>query len=117
MLLSISGFETLHLKRIDLHMFALEVFKCLYDLNQSFMSSTFNIKHVPYNFRDNQILTLPNFKNITYGKRSFKYYGSHACIYLRYELVNSSIHILIYLNVMYFNVLKCIIFNILFHLC
>ena len=43
-------------------MFALEVFKCLYDLNPSFMSSTFNIKHVPYNFRDNQILTLPNFK-------------------------------------------------------
>ena len=49
------------------------------DLNPSFMSSTFNIKHVPYNFRDNQILTLPNFKNITYGKRSFKYYGAHVC--------------------------------------
>ena len=31
MLLSISGFETLHLKGI--HMFALEIFKCLYDLN------------------------------------------------------------------------------------
>ena len=28
------------------------------------MSSTFNIKHVPYNCRDNQILTVPNFKNI-----------------------------------------------------
>ena len=62
MLLSISGFETLHLKRI--HMFALEVFKCLYDLSPSFMSSIFNIKQVPYNFRDNQILTLPNFKNM-----------------------------------------------------
>ena len=40
MLLSISGFETLHLKRI--HMLALEVFKCLYDLNPSF------ILHVVY---------------------------------------------------------------------
>ena len=67
MLLSISGSETLHLKRI--HMFALEGFKCLYDFNPFFMSSTFNIKHVPYNFRDNQILTLPNFKNITYGMK------------------------------------------------
>ena len=36
MLLSISGFETLHLKRI--HVFALQGFKCLCDLNPSFMS-------------------------------------------------------------------------------
>ena len=43
MLLSMSGFETLHLKRM--HMFALEVFKCLFDFNPSFMSSTFNNKH------------------------------------------------------------------------
>ena len=62
MLLSISGFETLHLK--------LEVFKCVYDFNPSFMSSTFNIKNVTYDFRDNKILTLLNFKGISYGKRS-----------------------------------------------
>ena len=61
MLLSISGFETLHLKRI--HMFALEVFKCLYDLNPSFMSSTFNIKHVP-----------------------FKYYGAHVWNHIPVEI-------------------------------
>ena len=76
MLLSISGFETLHLKRI--HMFALEVFKCSYDFNPSFMWSTFNIKNVPYDLRDNKILTLPNFKGISYGKKSFKYYGAHV---------------------------------------
>ena len=74
MLLSISDFETLHLKR----MFALEVFTCLYDFNPCFMSSTFNIKNVPYNFRDNTILTIPNFKSISYSKRSFKYYGAHV---------------------------------------
>ena len=67
-------------------MFSLEVFKCLYDLNPSFMSSTFNIKHVPYNFRDNQILTLSNFKNITYGERSFKYYGAHVWNHIPVEI-------------------------------
>ena len=30
-------------------------------------------------------------------------------MYLRYKLVSSTIHILMYFNVMYFNVLKCII--------
>ena len=90
MLLSISGFETLHLKRI--HTFALVVVKCSYDLNPSFMSSTFNIKHVPYNFRDNQILTLPNFKNITYGKRSFKYYGAHVWNHIPVEIKSSQEH-------------------------
>jgi hypothetical protein len=75
-LLSLSGFETLFLKRV--HMFAIEVYKCIYDLNPSFMSSTFNIKHVPYNFRDNSILTLPQINNVRYGKRSFKYFGAHV---------------------------------------
>ena len=84
MLLSISGFETLHLKRI--HMFALEVFKCLYDFNPSFMSSTFNIKNVPHDFRDNKILTLPNFKGISYGKYSFKYYGAHVWNHIPAEI-------------------------------
>ena len=84
MLLSISGFETLHLTRI--HMFALEVFKCLYDFNPSFMSSTCNIKNVPYNFRDNKILTLPNFKGISYGKKSFKYYGAHVWNHIPAEI-------------------------------
>ena len=67
-------------------MFALEVFKCLYDRNLFFMSSTFSSKPVPYNFRGNKILTLPNFKNITYGKRSFKYYGAHVWNHIPVEI-------------------------------
>ena len=56
-----------------------------------FMSCTFNIKHVPYNLRDNQILTLPNFKNIIYGKISYKYYGAHVWNHIPVEIKAANI--------------------------
>ena len=50
-------------------MFALEIFKWLYDFNPSFISSTFNIKNVPYSCRDNTIskilLMVEDLSNIT----------------------------------------------------
>ena len=67
-------------------MFTLEVFKCLYDFNPSFMSSTFNIKNIPYDFRDNTILTSLNCKGISYGKKSFKYYGAHVWSHIPAEI-------------------------------
>ncbi len=75
-LLETSGFSTLFLQRIRL--FAVEVYKCVNDFNPIFMSDTFTIKHVPYDMRDKSILVLPNFNNIRYGQKSFKYYASHV---------------------------------------
>ena len=50
------------------------------------MSTTFNIKNVPYNCRDNQILTLANFKSISYGIIYFNYYGAHVWNHIHVEI-------------------------------
>jgi len=54
-----------------------EVFKCINNLNPTFMSNTFDVKNVSYEMRDNHKLVLPHFNTIKYGKKSFKYYGAH----------------------------------------
>ncbi len=56
---------------------ACEVFKSLNDLNPSFMKEMFEKKDVVYDLRNPHHLYRPIFKKITYGKNTFKYYGSH----------------------------------------
>ncbi len=41
------------------------------------MKVMFNIKEISYDLRDKYIMHLPRFNKITYGKNTFKYYGSH----------------------------------------
>ncbi len=41
------------------------------------MKEMFEKKDVLYDFRDSHILYQQMFKKITYGKNTFKYYGSH----------------------------------------
>ncbi len=80
--------STLHLRRIKT--IALEVFKSLNDLNPPFMKEMFDMKQVPYNLRDNNLLTQPKFRKISYGKNSFRYYGSHIWNLLPIEIKNST---------------------------
>jgi hypothetical protein len=74
-LLEKCGYATLHVRRIKT--IASEVFKSLNDLNPIFMSEMFTVKDISYDLRDSNILFQPKFKKITYGKNTFKYYGSH----------------------------------------
>ncbi len=41
------------------------------------MHEIFQIKETPYDLRNTKILTQPKFEKISYGKNTFKYYGSH----------------------------------------
>lgn len=66
---------TLHLKRLK--SICTEVFKSLKGLNPKFMNDMFEEKEIPYNLRDQHLLVQPKFKKITYGKNTFKYFGSH----------------------------------------
>ncbi len=74
-LLEKCGYNTLHIRRIKL--IATEVFKSLNDLNPVFMKESFKQKDISYKLRDENVLSQPKFNKITYGKNTFKYYGSH----------------------------------------
>ncbi len=54
----------------------MEVFNSLPDLNPNFMKEMFNIKELKYVLRDSNIIYQPKFEKVTYGKNTFKYYGS-----------------------------------------
>ncbi len=43
----------------------------------NFMNKMFQVKDITYDLRDSNILCQPNFNKITYGKKSFSYYGTH----------------------------------------
>jgi len=74
-LLERCGYTTLLIRRIK--KVASEVFKSLHDLNPVFMKDMFEVKEISYDLRDRNILHQPKFQKITYGKMTFKYYGSH----------------------------------------
>ena len=74
-LLEKCGYTMLHVRCIKI--IASEVFKSLNDLNPILMSEMFTVKDISYDLRDSNILLQPKFKKITYGKNTFKYYGSH----------------------------------------
>ncbi len=74
-LLEKAGFETLHLKRLKV--IAIEVFKCMNNLNPSFMKEIFKRKENMYGLRDEHKLVHPSAITVTYGIKSFSYYGSH----------------------------------------
>ncbi len=46
------------------------------------MKEMFNTKEISYDVRDKYIMHLPRFNKITYGKNTFKYYGSHIWNFL-----------------------------------
>ncbi len=56
---------------------SIEVFKCLNQINPSFMSNMFEVKKSMYNLRKSRMLCLPTFNTVKYGKRSFSYNGCH----------------------------------------
>ncbi len=53
---------------------SIEVFKCLNQINPSFMSE---VKKSMYNLRKSRMLCLPTFNTVKYGKSSFSYNECH----------------------------------------
>ena len=70
-----SGFDTLHLRRIKA--IACEVFKSINDLNPSFVKEMFEVKETRYNLRSEMVMIQPKYNKLTYGYRTFSYYGAH----------------------------------------
>ncbi len=64
----------------------MDVFKSLHDLNPSVMKEMINIKELKYSLRDSYIIYQPKFENVTYGKNTVKYYGSHIWNLLSNEI-------------------------------
>lgn len=68
-------------KHTSLHMMRTQaiielVFRVLYNSAPPIESKILKIKQVPYNFRDNNILELPTYKTIKFGKNAFRYLGA-----------------------------------------
>ncbi len=56
---------------------AVEVYKCVNDINVSFMNDVFDVKPNIHGLRRKKNVIQPKFNTISYGKFSFKYIGSH----------------------------------------
>ncbi len=74
------NYTTLHIRRLKA--ITSEVFKSLNNLNPNFMNKMFQVKDITYDLRDSNNLCQPKFNNITYGKKTFSYYGTHIWISL-----------------------------------
>jgi hypothetical protein len=65
----------MHLARLK--SIAIEVFKCVYNINPTFMNDMFVVKDMPRDLRDPSILVIPRFSKVMYGRKTFSYYGAH----------------------------------------
>ena len=87
-LLKKASLETLYVKRLKA--IATEVFKTMNDLNPVFMKEMFQLKVNRYGLRDDHKLIQPNFNTITYGLKSFSYYGAHIWNLLPVNVKNAT---------------------------
>ena len=69
---------------------AIEVFKCINDMNPVYINELFQMKYVPYHFRDSSRLTQNKFNTTTYGYRSFTYYGAKLWNCIPYDIKNTT---------------------------
>ena len=74
-LLQHTGYKAMHLQRLKC--IAIEVFKCVYNLNPTYMNDMFVVKDMPKVLRDPSILVIPRFNKVMYGRKTFSYYGAH----------------------------------------
>ena len=64
------------IKMMTLRLLAIEVFKCVNELNPKYMNEMFTIKKCPYNFRNTSILERSKSNTTRYGLKSFRNYGA-----------------------------------------
>ena len=68
--------NALSLSMLRLKYMIVEVYKCVHELNPKYMNDMLSIKDTKYELRDGSIAHQPIFQTITFGYRSFSYYGS-----------------------------------------
>ena len=69
-----AGMLSLSMQR--LRFLAIEVYKCIKDINPKYLNDLFTKKTLFYDFRDTEILVQPDFNTVKFGYRSFSYYGA-----------------------------------------
>ncbi len=74
-LLEKCGYGTLLIRHIKT--IATEVFKSLHNLNPTFMNQMFEVKTISYDLRNANVLFQLKWQKVTYGKNTFKNYGTH----------------------------------------
>ena len=68
--------NALSLSMLRLKYMIIEVYKCINELNPEYMNKMFSVKDTKYDLRDASIAHQQIFQTITFGYRSFSYYGS-----------------------------------------
>ena len=68
--------DHLTIHQMNLRSLLVEVYKCVNNINPSFLTSIFQYKNLTYNLRRSNLLILPYTRTISYGLNSFKYRGS-----------------------------------------
>ena len=66
----------LSLAALRLRFRAIEIFKSVNDQNPSYLNKLFEGKDTGYNLRDGKRVKQNKFETVTFGYKSFKYYGS-----------------------------------------
>ena len=63
-------------KLMTLRCMAIEVYKCVNNMNPQYLNEMFTLKKCPYDLRDNSLLERPAARLTNYGLKSFKSYGA-----------------------------------------
>ena len=92
----ISNYELLCTKEKQLSIYkkciksvAIQMFKVRKDQSPSFIQELFQTRINSYDMRDNDQYSLPFYNSVTYGKKSFRYYGSKLWNKLPVEVKNN----------------------------
>ena len=64
------------IKITTLRYLAIEVYKCINNLNPKYLNELFVKKHCPYDLRDDNIIERPKVRTTHYGLKSFRDYGA-----------------------------------------
>ena len=68
--------KLLPLSMLRLKYMIIEVYKCIRRQNPEYLNDSFKIMNSKYEFRDTSKAIQPNFNSMTFGYRSFAYYGA-----------------------------------------
>ena len=53
-----------------------EVFKCLNEINPTYLCERFTVKSVPYNLRNDMLCIIPLARTVRHGQNNFVFFGS-----------------------------------------
>jgi hypothetical protein len=74
--------KQLNIYRRCIKVVATQMYKVKYESAPKIIQDLFTTRESTYDIRDNDLFYIPRFKTVTYGKKSFRYYGAKlwSCI-------------------------------------